>query len=381
LQKTKTLLWEEITTGLTSMLRAVVLTSALKFEDIVLMMRSLKTMLHVGEDFCNSSSTVLRSCIEGKMAEYFVHFHQESFQIVRTMMEVESWDNMFLSCCAPSTAMLQSHRKQQQQPQQQQQQEFTDVSSLFKGYFLRDSISLSMPTLSLFATRSRSAHDLTELASTDGDSDETSDRLRTALTTLFAAPTVGQSQTNESTGTTNTATFATSTTTATIFAQFAHNGNPLRFLVENAIDKFQSFSESVNLLVDQQRVAEPIRQYLRANASAAANSNKATVTSSFVVTQSLLNGLLKYTIKYLDAMILVPEHAPVLFKTLCDFYEFYMCDLFHTFVGESDREQFFAAQTKMASSAPDAFHEYKVSVATDAVDNCHGRCHWLTMCV
>ena len=334
LSKTKSLLWEEIITGLTSMLRNVIFTSALKLDEIVLMIRSLKIVIALGKEFCHSSSSILATCIDTKLAEYFNHFHMESFQILRAMLEAESWHNIFL--------MTQGNDNNNDH-------EYSDLSSLFKSYLLRDGILSSYN------------HITTTNTTTITDDDENR-LMHNALCDLLMTKhhdhksNIKGSNTNNNNSNINN----NDTNNNTILSGFATIGNPLRLMVQNAIDNYQSFNDvAASVLINQDKVGKPILQYIRDSLH---TSKTNASSSSFVVTQSLLNGLLKYTIKYLDAMILVPEHCSVLFTTLCDFYEFYVSDIFHSFVPEYEREKFFAIPNKMTAQPPDSQRDFQVCI-------------------
>lgn len=82
--------------------------------------------------------------------------------------------------------------------------------------------------------------------------------------------------------------------------------------------------------------------------------------SSMIVTQVTLNGIVKFLIKYLNIMNLLPTAASTIFDYLCQLFDFYLCSIFHGFIPTEERSRFISGETKVAAPPPDNCREYEV---------------------
>eukprot|EP01034_Spumella_vulgaris_P021596 gene21596-27634_t len=94
MSQSRTILWEELLRALVEMLNMLSLSSAVRPEDFLSMTTALNAMVQLGREFCMSESKALQLCLAEKSREYFLHFHLESFQMIRQMVDAESWQSV-----------------------------------------------------------------------------------------------------------------------------------------------------------------------------------------------------------------------------------------------------------------------------------------------
>jgi len=105
LSHSRKLIWKELIIGIVTMLNNLSFNSTTRFEDFIAMVGSLKLMIKLGKEFCGADSSQLDSCIKEKSEEFFFNFHMESFQVVRMMIEAESWRNIPIECKVNDTIL------------------------------------------------------------------------------------------------------------------------------------------------------------------------------------------------------------------------------------------------------------------------------------
>jgi hypothetical protein len=96
LHQCKNILWEEMMRSLINILKATDLGDA-KLEDFTLMVSSLRSFGQVGRTFCGSPSSALDDFLTETSSTFFLNYHSESFQMLRTMCEAELWQNISAS--------------------------------------------------------------------------------------------------------------------------------------------------------------------------------------------------------------------------------------------------------------------------------------------
>jgi len=87
----RAVLWDELLRALVECLDVVNLTSAVTLDDFLDMTWAIDAMAKLGKEFCGSECKLLMQCLRNKSKEYFQHLHRESFQVLRQMVEAETW--------------------------------------------------------------------------------------------------------------------------------------------------------------------------------------------------------------------------------------------------------------------------------------------------
>jgi hypothetical protein len=96
----KTMLWEEVSRGLITILKAVNFSFEVKLDEFVLMMTTLKSFIDVGRQFCGSNSIKLSEFLQEKSTKYFMTYHAEGIQMLKEMFEAELWQSISVGSSA-----------------------------------------------------------------------------------------------------------------------------------------------------------------------------------------------------------------------------------------------------------------------------------------
>lgn len=106
LMQSRLILWKDITAAISTMLSNLAFSST-RLDDFLAMIGSLKLMIKLGKEFCNSDSFELEESIKEKSEEFIFRFHLESFQVLRMMIDADSWRHIPISITNNET-MLQT---------------------------------------------------------------------------------------------------------------------------------------------------------------------------------------------------------------------------------------------------------------------------------
>jgi hypothetical protein len=91
LEQSKSIIWDEMTRGLISVLRSTNFSGEMKQDDFVRMMSTLRSFVEVGKKFNGSNSTHLCDFLQEKSTKYFMNYHVEALQMLKVMLEAELW--------------------------------------------------------------------------------------------------------------------------------------------------------------------------------------------------------------------------------------------------------------------------------------------------
>jgi hypothetical protein len=103
--QSRMVLWNNVIVAITTMLSNLAFSSSTRLEDFIAMIGSLKLMINLGKEFCNSESRELEESIREKSEEFTVRFHLESFQVLRMMLEADSWRHIPISSTNSETLL------------------------------------------------------------------------------------------------------------------------------------------------------------------------------------------------------------------------------------------------------------------------------------
>lgn len=337
LQQSRAILWEEILRSLVSMLNMMTFTSEVKIEDFLAMAWALNNMVELGREFCGSHSKVLINTLQEKSQEYFHNFHCESFQMIRDMLEAESWQSVPIDMESSG-----------------------GVLGIIKSTLIRDAARSGRICFNSSAAAGTSDVDAGSNGSgTSGVATEESESAA-AATSSPAPP-------------------------ATILMRFGTEGNPFHFMSNTGSNvvpdiaatlhssKFKSPAPSLNggAAAEEHAVTDIERKELRSfwkllrntPGEASSKSKRAAEQQAYtVVTQTALNGVAKYVAKYLHLMYLLPASSKGIFDNLCQLFDYYLCAVFNGFMPFDERQKFMAEQTKANAPAPITSTEFEVRV-------------------
>jgi hypothetical protein len=357
LQQSRAILWEEMLRAQVNMLNMLTFTSEVKIEDFLAMAWALNHMVELGKEFCGSPSRALISTLEEKSKEYFHNFHCESFQMIRDMVEAESWQSV------PIDMELSG-----------------GILGIIKTAILRDA--------------ARAGKICFNSAKDGGDEKETAEDSEGGVATRDA-PTNSPGNTP---GTSTDNTEATQAPVPSILMRFGAEGNPFHFqtnnsgTVNNAV--LSSPSRSAKSVsgsgAAKDKDAEIERKELRAfwkllqdsATDAPVKSKRAAEQAAYtVVTQTALNGVAKYVAKYLHLMYLLPASSKKIFDNLTQLFDYYLCAVFNGFMPFEERQRFMAEQTKVNAPPPNGSMEFEVNCVARNCRCCVQLCSYVAFII
>jgi hypothetical protein len=311
--QSRTILWEELLRALVEMLNLMSLTSAVRPEDFLSMTTALASMVQLGREFCLSESKALQMCLAEKSREYFQHFHLESFQMMRQMVDAESWQSVPVNLA-----------------------EVGGILGMVRTNLVRDSCSAG--------ARFGAIHSEDDKRSAFAGASRRPSSMR-----FSGVPPVDDAPADKD----------LEESPRTMLMLFGCEGNPFHAMTQALSDKEECGSKAggageVNCAMDAEI-------YWDALLAVEGGSRKALDRSaSLVVTQSALNGLVKYAAKYLYMMHQLPTAAADVFACLCQLFDYYICAVFNGFVPAEEKSRLTTKSSRHTVCAPEQSRDFQV---------------------
>lgn len=304
-------LWDELLKALVGALDFIEVSSAISLDDFLKMTWAINLIIKLGREFCDSDCTELKVCIEKKTIAYFKTLHSESFQVLRQMIDAETWDSVPMNL-GELGGIIGIIRKSI--PKR------TDIPSLNQKSLMGNSLNLSPNRWAL----------------------------------------VSESIGDDVLSTTNS-----------ILMSFCDQGNPLRIAsgtnhhnIDFEDDDSEDDEEEEDDDENQGRTSEDCAESkfmsaLLAEPEGGITRRREEINKAMVVTQSSLNGLARSAARYLQTMHLMPLIAEDIFRSLCQLFDFYICQVFFGFVSTEERSKFWSRGAKVTSPSPDQSRDYE----------------------
>lgn len=306
------ILWEELLRALINILRATNFISEVKLDDFISMTWALRLLTLLGREFAGSESRALLLCMKDKSEEYVRNFHMETFQVLRTMLDAEIWQNVPIR--------------------------------IEKGGILTSIRSVYATRLALHSHNNGSS-----INSSCRTVDEEGGQPQSLLQSFakfgnpfkFILPiTHGISHSDDNND-----------------ADSSESSSP---------DKQQKEPPAMLLefLLQSTGVWSSVDSSSSAGENCSTATKKASEQSSYLITQTSFNGLAKSLAKYIHFMSLIPSSATEIFDQLCQLFDYYCCAAFYSFVPVEERSRFLSSSSssvnKMLSSAPDHSRDFEI---------------------
>jgi hypothetical protein len=80
--------------ALIHMLQTINFSAAVPVDDYLALIWAINAVIALGKEFCDSDCRQLSHCINEKSKEYFLRLHNESYLVLRQMVENEPWKNI-----------------------------------------------------------------------------------------------------------------------------------------------------------------------------------------------------------------------------------------------------------------------------------------------
>lgn len=368
ISSTKSLLWDDLLSGLIEMLNNVSITSTVSLDDFLAIAWAMECMIKLGEEFSNSNSTSLKVCIENKSIEYISHVHITTFQMFKQLVETDPWENVPIK--------ISDHG---------------GILGILKSKIL---VPINKNTLMKLIIRSeenglnlKSNQDCVNLCGNDNmHAENTSHDHENNLienTELTVTPSSSESNGNYL--------VSNNKNCSSIIWLLECKGNPFHFMtqyddMESTImnknvdlngehnklefsrkrDVYDEISKKLSYIFYEQIEIHSDQNIsiINSNQNSKSHNSKRnkSINDNFVVTQSILNGLARFTARYVQMMHLIPIVRHNLWKNLNELFNYYICYIFMNFLQNEEKNKFLVKPTKMSMLPPIQFMDYEVRV-------------------
>ena len=306
-------LWNLISHALIGMLTAVSLPASVPCEDYLSILWAVKTMVKLGAEFCGADSWNLLNSLSMKSKAYFQHVHMESFQVLKLMLESESWQkvNVNLQEMGGVLNVLKKNIIVPSRCKYSSKRNYKSNSILIS--FLKHGNPFR-------ATQNDEVEKEVEVE-IEAEKDEVVVDL---LNNHFIEEKDEDQHQHQH--------------------QHQHQDGSGGGRKYGEIDNDNDDGEAFELFMKKEIISLP---------------RSHTTLSAAVVTQTGLNGLARYTGRYLQLLSLMPSTAPDIFACLCQLYDYYLSAVYCGFV-PLDRQRALQCRYKLSAPAPDKQRDFEV---------------------
>lgn len=336
-------LWSSIESALVMLLSAVHTTSDVTVEDFLSMNWCIQKLVKIGTEFCGSTSRHITKTMKEKCVEYFGEIHRDSFEQLRQMVECETWSSVPVKVA-----------------------EMGGIIGIIKSNVRkRDSMNPASKSKIRLPGMVRETEDMKRkktaaLAAKYAPSDSAPMKLHTRQNsgslTADAANGIPPSDSAESTS---------------ALMSFCKFGNPLNYTpfedesADAGEDGSISQPSTTGTAYFSPLGSDFLSLLLEEDVTSVSRTRKSQEKgSAVVVTQSALNGLAKFTGKYLLMMHLMSAASVDIFMGLKQLFEYYLCAVFNGFVPIEDRKNVLHPPSKTSPHAPPPMQAKDFEVCT-----------------
>lgn len=242
-------LWAHLEEALVLLLTSVGrhMTAVLPVDDFLAINWAVMAMMALGKEFCNCEGRNVANCMKENNKIYFAKLHQESFSVLRQMLEAESWLSIGTADQLGGVVTLIQKNLISSRG--------TEIGASWSYRNLRG-VALGL-----------------DLTATSGS--------------------------------------------ISLLSFFGQHGNPLHYMAAGELVSATGGTLPFSLTIEPQN--RP--------------------SDGLVVTQTALNGLARYTGRYLQLMAVLPSAASTIFTGLCQLFDYYLCAIFMGFVSAEEKNK------------------------------------------
>jgi hypothetical protein len=331
------------------MIASIALPSSASCEDFLNIIKTVNKMTQLGLEFCGSDSSALLTCLTERSKSFFTSMHIEAMQVLNLMVESESWEVVNINLkdvggvlgILKKSVIVSSRRKSKTVKRKN-----TDsilVSFAKYGNPFSSETEVEKEDVMKSKLRLEPVNEEEEEGSGSGsekyDGVKNKNKNKNTNNDKNNDNKIGDEKKGDN--------------------RNGDNGNEddeVEDEVEEEVERgFGSSTTDRFNLIAFDRFMSPESNELPHTASSS--------TSTDIVTQTSLNGLARYTGRYLQLMFLLPLTAPDIFTALCSLFDYYLCAVYTGFV--CVEKQTILKRHKLsrtAACAPDKSHETEVII-------------------
>jgi hypothetical protein len=303
-------LWDQIQTAIIGILNCIKFSAAVNLDNFYAVSWTINAMIRLGNEFCSADCKSLSICWFDKSKDYFNKLQNESLQTMRQITEAEQWGSVPVKLKEVGGILGIIKMKLAARSA-----DSNNLRNCIVGMQVKKVNSLVISMMDEDMSRKLSTANMLDGESKSVDYDES------------------------------------------ILMLFGTHGNPLHFMTDGERHTDKDISEEV---VENNQIAlieEDFLSILMEESTTKKRGND--MTGSMVVTQSCLNGISRYTGKYLQMMHLISTSSSDIFHGLCQLFDYYFCTVYNGFVSEEQKQKFLTKQTKTTVLAPDQIFDFE----------------------
>lgn len=345
------ILWEEVERAIVDLFHAISPSAEIALEDFSALLWALDAMVKLGREFCCSESRELQHCLAVKSVEYANSIHNSSVMQLQQMLEVEPWRSVPIRL-----------------------NEVGGIIGLIKMYVLKQQGGPDNVT-----GRIRIRGMLAEAAAVveKRNSQQAANRSQLAAKYTQQSSPVSSSAAANTTGDGSDSANITEDdldSGSSMLMEFHAKGNPLHFMTAGqteddgegqngtvaAPQSLQRESSTGSVVsggggsggTEVNLMMEALSKLFEDDSALPQSRRAQQQSSAMVVTQTSLNGLAKFTGRYMQMMQLMPSAAPEIFSGLCQLFDLYLCAVFVGFVSSEERQKVFTKNPHRSVAPP-----------------------------
>lgn len=377
------LLWHHVETALLSTLRSVSVSANTSLDDYLTVVWAISAMVQLGHEFCHANSKELIDCLKQQTKLYFQSVHNDSFNMIRQMIENESWFNIPLHLTEMGGVLGLIRKNYTVRAQQEGVDGMRTMTGIRLGLSIAPNILSKQSTVAIqgnitTAPNDKESHD----DETTGNNiivddsnavakeakDKSADSKIVRMLPLF--PIHGNpfhfemdlhDRRNDDDSDSDSGEEQPNNSSTTQSAKFPRHLSVNLFHTPSIATSSVSSKEEISLTLVQDflDLLNKTNESLSSPRNrTSGDSDTASSSQSVIVTLTSMKGLVKYAGKYMQMLFLMPSLTNEVFPDFCKLIDYYLCAVFLQFVPPDERKLLLTKQTKMTAVPPDQSNDF-----------------------
>ena len=339
------------------MIASIALPSSASCEDFLNIIKTVNKMAQLGLEFCGSDSSALLSCLTERSKSYFTSMHIEAMQVLNLMVESESWEVVNINLkdvggvlgILKKSVIVSSRRKSKTAKRKNTDSILVSFAKYGNPFTSETEVEKEDVVKSKLRLEPVDEEEEEEEERGGGGDGEICNGLK------------NKNKNKNKNGNENDNTKNGDGKEGDMKLDKNNDDNEEEEVEDEVEEEIEigfgsSTTDRFNLIAFDRFMSPDSNELLH-------TPSTSTSTSTDIVTQTSLNGLARYTGRYLQLMFLLPLTAPDIFTALCSLFDYYLCAVYTGFV--CVEKQTILKRHKLsrtAASAPDKSHETEVSM-------------------
>lgn len=321
----RSVLWEELEYALLHQCSVIVPTHTIPIEEFASLLWVLNRMVGLCKEFCNQESRIIPRCISEKCYQYTMSCLKESSSSLKNMLDTEPWRNV----------PIQLH-------------DLGGVVGIIRMSLMRH----GKETSGGYKTKVRVKGMIDEIRTKIQKKEKVLQQTRSNLAAMYTKTGSEETNANELDLTQD----QEITSQENILMSFVTKGNPFHFLTDS--DANQTLKTNIDFNNLEAPILTEVMTLLHDDESVTINKRNQD-KASMIVTQTSINGLSRFSGKYIQMMVLMPSCSQIIFRGLTQLFDLYLYSVYHGFVLTEEKQRLFNKTQRQSAPPPIQTKEYE----------------------